>query len=224
MIDHLRAVFILLHVVAIGILCIPAPVGAINERTYNNKGVQAIFAEYAQALQGVGVSISRAELQDLAWEAGQGLLDTRKALVRPFRRYYALTGTAQGWRMFGMVNRKPARLELHVQQRPGGPWEPLYIMRDPAHAWRSTQLNQERVRGLLNDFSHLRSKRRYKRTVRWFAAQVAQEQPDAWRLRASMVVLPSPTPAALRAQGSVTPGKRVWVETVTLADLEEQAP
>ena len=221
MVDHLRALFILLHVAAIAALCIPAPVGGLNARTYNDRNIQQSFEDYAALAQAVGIDIDRKGLQDLAWARGQDLIDLRLAAIQPFERYYALTGTRQGWRMFGYVNRSPARIEVYLQQAAEGPWEPLYVARSDTHDWRRHQLDQERFRGLLNSASHGRSRGRYKRFVSWFARQAAADFPDAHALRVQMVKLPSPTPARLRELGEVPVGKTFWQTDVVLgADPE----
>ena len=220
MTDHLRAALVVFHLLAIGLLSLPAPVGALNRRTYNNPGVQAIFADYASVLQRLGLDVSRSSLQDEAWRTGRRLLGARRALLRPLRPYTALTGTHQGWSMFGMVNRQPARLEVHIQADPAGPWKPVYAMRSDAHDWRRRALDQERVRGLFNDFSHLRNRRRFRQVGAWFAREVLAEHPEAERVRVSMVVLPSPEPQALRRDRRVTPGVRRWSTTTERGEPE----
>ncbi len=210
MIDHLRAAFFVLHLAAIGLLCLPAPVGALNQRSYNDPNVQAIFHDYATSLQGLGLDVGATALQDKAWRTGRRLLSLRRTLVQPLRPYTALTGSHQGWRMFGMVNRQPARLEVHVQTHPEGPWQPVYAMRSPKHNWRRFTLDQERVRGLFNDFSHLRNRRRFRQVSGWFAREILAEHPAAARVRVSMVLLPSPDPTTLRRQGRVLPSARRW--------------
>lgn len=208
--DHLRAIFILFHLAAIGSLCIPAPVGGLSERSYNNANIQAIFREYSVALNRVGLRVTRKELQDTAWAAGQWLVDVRKAALQPFVPYHRATGTQQGWRMFGYVNRTPARVEVRLQRVADGPWEPLYFARSDAHDWRRRQLDQERFRALLNSASHRRSKKRYERAVDWLADRAAEDFPEAHALAAQMVYQPAPPPEDLRELDALPTGEAFW--------------
>lgn len=212
--DHLRAAFVLLHLLAVALLCVPAPVGVLNKRTYNDPAVQGVFEHCAEIMQRLGHAVSRSDLQDQAWETGQRMLALRRTLIRPYRPYTELTGTQQGWSMFGTVNRAPARLEVHVQHSASPVWVPLYVMRSSQHDWRRRTLDQERVRGLFNDFSHLRRRRRFRQVAAWFATEVLGAQPSVQRVRVSMVVLPSPDPGTLRAEGRVAPGERRWSTTI----------
>ena len=208
--DHLRAIFVLFHLAAIGSLCIPAPVGGLTKTSYDNRSVQKTFAEYAAMLRGLGVDIDREGLQDRAWAGGRWLLDVRAAAVEPFRPYHRVTGTQQGWRMFGYVNRIPARIEVHLQVEPGGAWRPLYVARSNEHVWRRRQLDQERFRALLNAASHHRSKKRYLRAVSWFAARAAEDFPSAHAIRVQMVELPVPPAAELRSLDARPIGATFW--------------
>ena len=208
--DHLRAIFVLFHLAAIGSLCIPAPVGGLSQSSYDNRSVQKTFAEYAAMLRGLGVEIDRESLQDRAWAAGRWLLDVRAAAVAPFRPYHRVTGTQQGWRMFGYVNRIPARIEVHLQDQPGGPWRPIYIARSHNHAWRRRQLDQERFRALLNPASHRRSKKRYLQAVSWFADRAAADFPHAHAARVQMVELPVPPADELRSLDARPTGATFW--------------
>lgn len=217
--DHLRAIFIVFHLAAIGSLCIPAPVGGLSERSYDNANIQQIFREYAKALSGVGLSITRKELQDTAWAVGQWLVDTRRAALQPFVPYHRATGTQQGWRMFGYVNRTPARLEVYLQEQPEGPWVPLYFARSDEHTWRRRQLDQERFRALLNSASHHRSKKRYDRAIDWMAKQAAADFPGAHGLAAQMVEQPAPPPEALRQLDALPSGDVFWRTERPLAEL-----
>ncbi len=217
--NHLRAILVLLHLLAICTLALPAPVGGINERSYKDPSLQATFGDYAKALQAVGLDISRKELQDRAWVVGKAMVDFHNAAKKPFMPYYQATGTWQGWRMFGYVSRKPARLEVYARMAENEDWQPIFIARSSEWDWRATQLDQERMRGLVNDHSWRRGKGRYLELSRWLARQAAADLPQAHALKVQMRSLPLPSPEQLREQGAVLPGDAFWEVEFDLAEL-----
>ena len=75
------------------------------------------------------------------WSAGQLLVNGREALIGPFQPYFWATGTRQSWRMYGVVDRRSARLEIHVLE---GTWQPAYVDLTE-HDWQGTLLRQERL-------------------------------------------------------------------------------
>lgn len=207
MIDQIRAVFVLFHVVVVGLLCIPAPVG-MTKKVMQDEGVQGGIAAARQVVNAVGWEIDQAQATDRAFVWGRALLDGRKTLLSPFRWYYRATGAKQGWRMFGYLNRRPARLELELNQGEG--YRPLYVARSNEHTWRRGLLDQERSRAFINDYSWRSDKKDYDRFCIWVAGEVALEFPDALGLACQMRTMPIPEPEALRASGALAPGKVFW--------------
>ncbi|MCB9779556.1 MAG: hypothetical protein H6742_13415 [Alphaproteobacteria bacterium] len=205
--DHLRAILVLLHVLVISVLSFPAPVGMMTERAFSHPDTQASFQSYTDALNAVGVDIDKDEFQQLLWDAGTAFISVRRKVVAPMQPYVALTGTEQGWRMFGSVNRRPAWLRVELKQ--DGAWRTIYEMRSDEYTWRRQQLDQERVRAVVNNFSWLHSKRTYEDFGLWLARRAAEDFPDATHLRTSMVRRALPPPDELRAHG-MPEGTVLW--------------
>ena len=98
-------------------------------------------------------------------------------------------------------------------------WKTIFIARSSEFDWRATQLDQERMRGLVNDHSWRRGKGRYLELSRWLARQAAADLPQAQALKVQMRSLPLPSPEQLREQGAVLPGDSFWEVEFDLAEL-----
>lgn len=210
---HLRAVLVLLHVLAITILAFPAPVGAMNRRSFQEPGVQDTIASYARALQAVGAPVDRETLEDWLWRQGSRLIQVRRAAVKPWKPYVALTGAEQGWRMFGTVARRPAWLVVEVQE--GGAWRPVYRSRSSTLTWRAHQFDQERMRAVVSQWSWKSRKKGYEEFGVWLARQASVDFPQASHLRTRMEQVVLPPPERLRAEG-LPAGRPFWETTYSL--------
>lgn len=209
MTDQLRAIFVAFHLIAITAAAFPAPVG-MRRADLDSPDVHAAIEAWHVATSALGMSVEPDELREWLWEAGSGLLDARRAALQPLQPYYSYTGARQGWSMFGTLNHTPARLEIHIDH--GAGWEPLFIARTRAHAWRAAQLDQERLRGLVNPFSWKRSRAKLRKVTDWVALQAATDFPQARRIRLRMVARPLPDPAELRATRTLPHTQAYWPE------------
>lgn len=214
--DHVRALLITVHLLAVVLSALPAPVG-MRAQDLEDPSFRESLAPIHGALQAAGYGGSEDDLARQLFEAGEALLETRRTVLRPFDLYYRHLGTRQSWRMFGTVNDKPARVEVFLDHG-DGTWAPLYIAREPEHAWRAHQLDQERFRAFMNDYSWRRDKRSWDHFTAWLARQAARDFPEASRLQALVRYRPIPRPAKLRELGERPSGKAFW--TVE-HDLEE---
>lgn len=210
---HVRAVLVLLHVLAITLLSFPAPVGAMSKRAFAAPATQATFQSYADALQGMGFDVRKDQLEAWLWEWGNAFLAARNKVVAPFIPYAELTGSEQGWRMFGGLNRHPAWLVVEVQQ--DGQWRTVYRMRSPDLDWRRRQFDQERMRALANSWSWGSRKGTYDAFSVWLAQRAAEDFPTASHMRIHMEKVTLPPPEQLRAEG-MPPGKPFWESKYSL--------
>jgi hypothetical protein len=207
-VKHLRALLVLLHVLAVSVMAFPAPVGAMSKKDWASPELQQTFQGYAGALRAVGLPVTDEGLQAWLWEAGNDLLAVRKAALAPFRPYLELTGSEQGWRMFGTVNRRPAWLVVEVGDGQDQ-WRRVYEMRSDEHTWLREQMDQERVRGLVNGYSWLNRKKSYDQLSVWLARRASVDFPDASHMRIAMERRRLPAPQELRTQGMPAP-TRHW--------------
>jgi hypothetical protein len=214
---HLRALFVLFHLLAITLLALPAPVGGMNRHTFASEGLQANLAGWRAVLGGLGWEVSAAEIEDRAWRAGKAILAARRVVLAPFRPYAELTGASQGWRMFAYNNRSPAWMRVEVEE--AGSWTILWEARSERATWRRRQFDEGHFRGVMNDWSWLRDRKSYERFARWLAGEVRQERPAATRLRVRMVQRRTPRPAVLAAEG-FPPTEDRWLSTLELAAPE----
>lgn len=218
---RLVVAFVVYHVCAVVLLSVPAPTGARSDEVWTDPFTRRQILGWGGWLVEAGVFPSEAALLERARAIAEGTLDLRDLVIAPFTPYSRAVGAGQGWQMFATLNDEPARLSLEVRWSAQGAWEPLYIARDPAHAWRIEQLDQERVRAFANDWSWDRDRADYKLFSRWLAREVAAEEPDAQAVRVSMLRAKLPTPEQLR-EGDLPPERVTWAEIIPLAPLRGQ--
>lgn len=207
--DQLRAALVALHLIAVTLLALPSLRGLRPNHLNHPEAVAALTALSEATDQPVEVWESR--VLGFSRQTNRA----RLAALAPFRRYYALTGTKQGWRMFGVVNRQPARLEIHLDLDGRDEWTPIFISPAP-DGWRANLLNHERVRSLFNNFSYRRAKGLYPDFIAWVSREVVEEYPTAQRVRVQLRRRPPPPPKKLRKTGQIPNGKVFWSEVRTL--------
>lgn len=206
--DHIRALLITLHLLAVVLAALPAPVG-MREKDLEDPLFRESLAPVHGALQAVGYGGSEDELARELFDGGKAILEVRKQVLRPFGPYYRYLGTRQSWRMFGTVNDDPARVEVYID-RGDRDWEPVYIARDPEHDWRAQQLDQERFRAFMNDYSWRRDKRSWTHFTTWLARQAARDFPEARRFGARVRYRPIPRPQVLRGLEERPSSEAFW--------------
>ncbi len=212
---HLRALLIALHLVAIGLMAVPAPDGGMNRSAWRDPTVQGEFEAWTTRLNALGLDWSQTEVEDTAWELASGYQHVRRALLWPFKPYYTYCGTWQSWRMFVAPHRYPARLQIEVETPDG--WELLYVARNERFDWHATQLDHDRMRAAIFRFGWRPYRSHYKRFGRWVAAQVAREQPDATRVQLKFWKYRTASPEEV-ASGNLPDGR---FEKNLLFELEE---
>lgn len=203
MMDHLRTVLIVIHFVAITVIALPSV-----------KGLRPAHLRHPEAQQTIATlsEVTGASAEDItAWvlDAGDRLNATRRTILRPFQPYYTYAGTRQSWRMFGVINHAPARLEVHSRQREALPWEALFVSGDPKHDWLASKLDHVRMRSMIASFSYRRERWLYDVFVDWLVEEAARTGVDG-SLQVLMRPCPVRTPAQRRRSPSLQCTEPYW--------------
>ena len=215
--DQLRAVLILLHVLAVGFLALPQPGVFMHERQWRQPEVQQVFRAVSQGLGTVGYTMPPADVHALAWDLGTEWKSGRRRIARYLQPYVKYCGIKQGWSMFAHVPWRSGRLEVELDDGTGE-WRPIYVSQDPEHDWQGRVLRQERMRAYISDFAWRRRKGVFPRLAEALALRAAEDFPEATRLRARMVTVQIPGPAALRQTGELEVGEPYFEAVVALGD------
>ena len=165
---ELRAVLVLLHLVAIFCMGAPAPVGGLAASTKEAPGVRQIFTDVSAS-----TGIPAEDLEAVTWTTLKVWLDARDWVIKPFRPYYNRLGTRQSWRMMAVVNRRPARVRIELDG------ELAYRTGDPDARWMAELLEAARVRGVMFEWSWKSNRKQYTKMMEWLAERAKEERgPD----------------------------------------------
>ena len=201
---HLRATLILLHLVAITLMALPAPVGADKTSHYQGPEAEAQLAQIVNALDRVGIEATGDDVVDLSLAVARPVMAARRAVLNPFRPYYTLAGTRQGYWMFSGTSLYQNR--LHVEVRDRGEWRTLYLAGAPNARWRGATFNHELTRSLLFRYTERRYRKRWNAVADWIAEEAAMDHPTVDRVRVSLQHGPIQT--AAEARSGVVPETR----------------
>lgn len=180
MVPHLRGLFVAFHLVAIGLMALPAPEGGLNRATWQDPTVKAeLTAWHDRLVPGWTQERFEAEL----YQGASAIMKVRRATLAPFRWYYDLCGTDQTWRMFVAPQTVPTRLEIELQDEQGGPWRPIFVERSPEWTWRATQLGNERMRSAVFRYGWKHYQKSERQLGAWLAGRAATDFPDAYAMR-----------------------------------------
>ena len=203
---RLRAGFVAFHLTAVCVLALPSPGPGMRRAAWRDPTVQGEFRTWARTLRGLGFDVDAARLEQILWGLARRWVAIKGAMIRPVRPYAdGLTGH-QPWRMFVAPHRFPARLEIDLRE--GDTWRPIYIARDPDHAWRARQLDHDRVRAAIFRYGWPSYERAYGDFARWLARQAARDFPAGQALRVRMFKTRTLGPAEVRA-GKVAGGRYI---------------
>src|SRR5262245_38441572 len=109
-----------MHVVAVTLLAIPAPDGAMDRAAWKQQTVQDELKSWTETFNSCGIDISQQELEERLWRVANSYMDIRGEVLDPFTDYYHYCGTHQAWRMFAGPQRYPAVLHIDIRER--GVW------------------------------------------------------------------------------------------------------
>lgn len=211
---QLRALLVLVHVVAVGLAALPAPEGGMNRAAWKDPTVQDELNTWAARLRAAGLDLGDEEFQAVLWNLGTRTIAARKLVLRPLQPYYRFLGTHQSWRMFVAPHRYPARLHIDVEE--GGAWRPVYVARSPEYRWRARQLDDDRMRAAIFRYAWPAYARAWRSFSAWVATRAAADFPEARRVRLRYDKRRTPSPAEVEA-GVEPPGR--WIRT-RIIDLE----
>ncbi len=202
---HLRAILVILHLIAITWLALPSPGEGLSRWAWQDPTVQEELADWTGRLNRWGYPITQAEFEDDLYNVASAYESVRSRPIGLFGRYYGMCGTFQSWRMFAGPHRYPSQLLIDVEE--DSAWRPVYVQRDPEHAWLSTQLDHYRMRPFLYRLSWYRYVAEFDdfgQLARWIARQAAHDFPQAGRIRVRFFKFHTPAPAEARAGLPVT--------------------
>lgn len=189
---QVRAALIALHLVAITLMALPAPVGGMNRKAWAEPTVQAELDAWAARL-----GVDRDTFEDQLWDVASAVMTVRTAALKPFRPYYRLCGTHQSWRMFVAPHVYPSRLQVRV--RTGKDWQTVYEVRSAEHAWHREQLDTDRMRSAVFRYGWTTYEPTYRQFAKWLADQALADFPDADEVQVRFVKARTPTPEQARA-------------------------
>ncbi len=193
---HARAVLVAVHVLAVTAMALPAPGGAMKRSAWADPTVQAELGAWAGRLQGLGLDLTREDLEARLWDLAVGVTRVRRAGLAPFRPYYRLCGTAQSWRMFVAPHRFPARLQVDIDRGKG--WETVYVSRSATYTWRARQLDHDRLRAVTFRYAWHAYRGAYVGMADWLAEAARDDFPEARRLRVRYLKQRTPSPGEVR--------------------------
>ncbi len=188
---HLRALLITAHILAVIAAAIPAPAGGMRRSAWKDPTVQGELQAWADRL-----GVEEKTLEDGLWEVAGEYMKTRQKILAPLRPYYRYLGTDQPWRMFVAPHRRPAKLHIDIER--DGQWSPIYIARDPQHAWRGDLLDSARFRAALFRYSWKHYRSSFRQFASWIASAAAADFPSASRVRLRWYRYKTPSPAQVR--------------------------
>jgi hypothetical protein len=196
---HVRGALVLLHLLVITLMALPAPGEGMVREAWKDPSVQSEFAAWTERCNRLGIHVTPEEFENRLWDVASIYMATRERVLTPFELYYELCGTLQSWRMFAGPHLYPGRLEIDVAEL--GVWHPVYMQRDPAHAWMAAKLDHYRVRPVLYRFSwyqYVAGYEDFRRFASWIAVQARHDFPHAERVRVALVRARTPSPEEVR--------------------------
>ena len=199
---HLRAVLVVLHILAVVLVAIPAPQGGMDRRAWAEPTVQAEFAAWGVQLRALGVPWTDTDLQEHLWTAATTYMDVRTKVLAPIRPYNRYLGTGQSWRMFVAPHRHPSRLEVAVKE--ADQWRVVYLQPRPGPDWLEDLLEHDRTRSVLFRYAWPAYRGRHKRLSRWLAHRAAGDFPGASHVRVRWLRQRTPSPVEART-GTIPP-------------------
>jgi len=192
-----RVAFVSFHLFAVGLMAFPSASGGLRRSSWDNPTVKAELRSWSERLQGVtGRSWTQDQFEDRLFSFATGWEDGRRALLDPLRHYYDHAGTAQSWRMFVAPHMHPSDLRADVKI--DGSWQPI-LGPDAKEPWRPRLMGHERIRSMRFRYAWKHYRTPMGKFSKWMAREVAQEYPDASRIRIYYVHWDTLTPEQVRA-------------------------
>lgn len=191
--DHVRAVVIALVLVVNGVAASPMPKSVKLSHFETAIAIEELD-RWVGLLRSAGLTLTRPELAAHAYAIGTFFADVRGTLLGPFKGWFRVTGTGQGWGLFTYPDSYPHQLVIDVRPA-AGEWRSVYAALDPDAAWRRSQLAYRRVRGVY-DGNTRKPGASYDHFVAWAGKHALAEFPDAAEARVGFVRTHSTMPDA----------------------------
>lgn len=131
-------------------------------------------------LGGVGIVLTRDELAEHTYQVGKVFADLRGVLLGPFKPWFRISGTGQGWGLFTYPDSFPHQLVVEVRE--AGEWRVVYAALDPERDWMRPALAYRRVRGVY-DGNTRKPGASYWNFVDFVAARALADHPAASEAR-----------------------------------------
>ena len=219
-----RAALIAAHLLAVVLKAIPAPEGAMNKRDWANPTVQGELKMWTQTLNGAGLSVTQAELEDQLFVLAKGYMTVRNGVMTPFRPYHRYFGADQNWRLFVAPHMYPSRLSIEVLQPVAGKpvWQQVYYPLSDKD-WQAELIENGRMRPALFRYSWKRYRGSYRQFSAFLAERAAADFPSATKMRTRWWTGRSPSPEQVISEKLPT---HKWTGTVshTLAGFRKDEP
>ena len=206
--DHIRAALIVGHLVVLTIACLP------HYNADTQLGSDAPEQIFGRSLADLGLVDDPQTGADGLVAIWRRTSDARTAVLSPFLPYMKAAGITQQWRMFGRVETRGSRLEVHGRDKTGT-WRPLYVEQSP-HQWKGSLLNQARIRTYRSLFTKKKIRNRYDEITVWLAREaLADPDLEAIRVRQEGVRIPK----IARLDGHLQSTGFYWETILTRQDL-----
>lgn len=212
---HLRAAFVLFHVLGVFLLSIPATGAMRNRSAWRQPHARRELQVWGERAHALGFDVTQAEFEQWLWEVAGDYLRVRGRGVAPFDTYARYTGALQGWPMFSTPQSEPAWLTIEVGDG-AGEFTTVYRERSAEHEWMRRQLDHNRVRKLEGRLGRGRYGGAYVGLVDWLARRAAVDFPEASVLRAHIERRRTPDPSGESEIGYGPPRR----ERQRVVDLE----
>ncbi|HEY4224070.1 MAG TPA: hypothetical protein VGO62_22095, partial [Myxococcota bacterium] len=165
---HVVAAFVIYHVVANALDCIPEVSMGMNKAAWHEPRVRHELDVWAARL-----GVERRSFEDELWALGQTFQGVRRAMLTPFRPYLNATAQHQAWAMFIAGTRDRDRFEVRARSCSGRDedcdWRTLYARDDDDHAFLRDILESPRVRSAIFRWGWPQNKASYQRGCRAIA-------------------------------------------------------
>ena len=217
---HARAILVVLHLLVITSQAMPSVGSGLSRAAWHTPTVQGEFEAWSERLQSLGLDVSLQELEDQLWDLAVSYERSRAVVLRPFMPYLRYAGTYQSWRMFVAPHRFPGRLHIEMETVEG--WQTIYVARSDEHEWRRKWLDHDRLRALLFRCSWKHYRRLRSEFTDWVSRAVAEDHPEARRVRVSFHRFRTPSPEEVRSGAPVEERRELVV--VRPVDHESESP
>lgn len=178
-IAHLRTVLIAAVCFVATCAAFPMPGPSTSKALKDPAGVQELD-QWVQLLGGLGIEVTPEQLSEVVMWVATTSRSSRNTIVDPFRPFFRITATTQGWGLFAYPDTHPFTMVVEKAPRMGG-YDIVYRSHDWDHQWMGGTLHYRRVRALYNP--GLRTPRTYKPFATWLAGHIFDADPDATRVQ-----------------------------------------